>query len=189
MITQVAIEGIDGSGKTSVAAALADEFTKDGLKPAVYAPFRLANDKLGHDIYELWRTPDTALEAVEVLHEVLDECQEMSRDEEVDVTIYDRHWMTAVGEIIHDADALDVWGDYFVPTALLRVNPQLATQRQANDLSADWSTLQRQKQAANLRTCLSKRYSEHMLGVYRSDADVSVKALARSIQSDMRFRR
>lgn len=189
MITHVAIEGIDGAGKTSAAQLLAEEFAADGLRANVYAPFRLANERLGHDIYDLWQTPSTAKAAIGVLHAVLDDCREQSADEKADVTIYDRHWMTAFTEIIHDPEALAAWGDYFVPTALLQVNPQLATQRQGNDLGADWSTLRRQIQYANLRTYLSKHYSQHMLGIYRSDSDVTVRALARSIQSDMRFRR
>lgn len=189
MRNTIAIEGIDGSGKTSTAHALATEFEADGLHAKVYAPYRLATERLGEDIYNLWQTPETAKAAVEVMHGVLDDCGIEARDEGVEVVIYDRHWMTAFTEIIHDPEAVEAWGQNFVPIALLKANPQLATQRQQNDLGADWSTLRRQVHYDNVRTCLSKRYPQHILGIYRSDSDVTVKALARQIQSDMRFSR
>jgi len=44
---KIALEGIDGAGKTTVANLLKESFENQGLSVAQFAPFRLANATYG----------------------------------------------------------------------------------------------------------------------------------------------
>ena len=185
---QVALEGIDGSGKTSVANALSEQYAAEGLSSRVIAPYREANSMLGHDIYELWKTKTSARLAIKILQQVFEESYETALAEGVDVLIYDRHWLTAFTEIGNDKDLVVEWKT-FVPAALLRVSPMVAMRRTNNDLDASWSNPEALSLYAQQFGIQARRNSEHMLGIYRSDDDVTPEAIARSIIWDMNIRR
>ena len=189
MIKNVAIEGIDGSGKTTVGNKLAELLRADGLKAVTFAPYRLANERLGEDIYAMWSNPQSAKAAVAVLRQVFDDCEVQADAENADVVIYDRHWMTAFTEISTNPELVGEWGDMFVPAALLRVEPSVATERQANDASAPWSDASSQEQYASLYKDVAANNIKHLLSIYRSGNDATPACIARAIESDLYYRR
>ncbi len=190
MINRLAIEGIDGSGKTTVCDELVRQLEVDGLKPVVFAPFRLANECLGHDIYELWAHNHDR--GVDILKEVIDVCEAKAEEAEADVIIYDRHWMTALESLEDCVDGDEYWelhGPDFVPVALLRVPIETALERRADELDDPWMQGDTLGRTAECYHNLSRKYGQHLLGVYRSDNDVTPQQVAQNILWDMRVRR
>ena len=133
---EIAIEGLDGSGKTTVAHALGAAYEVEGLRASVVAPYQLANQLAETDIYPLWKSDPGALQAVGILKQVLESCTAEAQEAGLDVVIYDRHWMTAFTEIETRPVASEAWGDRFVPTAYLSVDSATAERRAQNDLAA-----------------------------------------------------
>lgn len=189
MIRQVVIEGIDGSGKTTIAKELASLLSAEGLTTLTFAPYRLAEERIGADIYPMWGSPATAKAAIGVLRQVFHDCQKQAEDETADVVIYDRHWMTAFTEIATSPELRATWGDMFVPAALLRVEPSIASARQANDEAAEWSDIDSQIQYATRYEDIAAQNFHQMLGIYRSGDDVTPQIVARAIESDLYFQR
>jgi thymidylate kinase len=188
MINRVALEGIDGSGKTSVAHAMVEQLSAEGLSAEVFAPYRAANDILGEDIYGLWETNEGAGKAISLLHDVMRQRETQAADEGTDVLIYDRQWMTAFTEIT-GRPALEQQWTHFVPAALLNAAPAVAQRRIRNDQEASWSTLEQQHAYAVGFGRLALGMRRHVLGWYRSAEDVTPKALARNIIWDMNIQR
>lgn len=184
MLQVIAIEGIDGTGKTTVARELAELLKQQGINTAVCAPFRLANEKIGEDTYVYWRQEDTAKLAIGAIHAVLENCEEEAARDGVEVLVYDRHWMTVHAEI-HDRPALqEAWGDCFVPTALLQVDPAIATQRTGSHPDEPWSQLTEQQKYTAIYETLAIKHARHILGAYRNDG-ASAADTARAIATDM----
>jgi thymidylate kinase len=189
MLSRLALEGIDGSGKSTTANVLADMLTREGLTVATFAPYRLANAELGEDVYDMWHDADRAKHAVDAVTTVLDQCERQAEDEAVDVVIYDRHWMTAFTEIRDNPDLIKQWGDHFVMTALLKVAIPTAMKRCENDLDEIWMQ-QRELERYHVKFCaLAAKYGKYLFGLYRSDIDVSPADLAHNIRWDMWIRR
>jgi len=184
---EIAIEGLDGAGKTSVAQELADIYANEGLRAHVAAPYRLAEKKLGADLFPLWRSDRGAEMAIDVIHGALMDTQEEHAD--ADVLIYDRHWMTAFTEIAGRPELVARWGDTFVPTAYLRVDPAVARARAGNDETSPWMEERNFQGYAGRYTALCHEMGEHLLGIYRNDDDVTQAAIAQSIAWDARIRR
>lgn len=114
----IAIEGIDGSGKTPTISLVNQQLGEAGMKVANFAPYHLAkNRNKGKDIYSLWSTNPTL--AVKLLHEVLEETESQISQINPDVVIYDRHWVTAFSENDEKEHVSNLWGDLFVPTFML----------------------------------------------------------------------
>ena len=195
MITRIALEGIDGAGKTSVCNALAGHLSVEGYRTQVYAPFRLANERLGEDIYNLWFDINSCLTAICLLKDVIDDCENNARREGADVVVYDRHWMTALKMIEGRDTAEGYWGSYgpeLVPVALLRVPVETALERRADEATRFWTPYMDADQmgldaAAYHR--MTKTYRQHLLGIYRSEDDVSPEDIARNIAWDMQVTR
>lgn len=185
---QIALEGIDGSGKTSVAKELQVQIAAEGLAVRIVAPYREANELLGHDIYELWRTKTTARLAIKVLHQVFEESFASAQIDGIDVLVYDRHWLTAFTEIGRDESLVSEWKT-FVPAALLRVAPLVAQKRALNDNDATWSSPESLSMYAQEFGIQAQHHRDKVLGIYRSDDDVSPEALARNIIWDLNMRR
>jgi len=190
MITRVALEGIDGAGKTSAAEAMVLQLTSEGLSAAVFAPYRAANEMLGVDIYNLWKNEPDAIVAIDALHDVMRQRELRATEEGTDVLIYDRQWMTAFTEIGGRLELERHWR-YFVPAAHLGVSPAVAQRRLCNDKETSWSTLDQQYDYALKygRLAINPVMRKHMLGLYRSDSDVTPEALARNIIWDMNIQR
>lgn len=185
MLRQVGIEGIDGAGKTSVADRLEELLKEDGLKVSRFSPFRMVRG----DTYGLWKTDDGAHMAIDALRTVFRRCDEQAQHDGSDVAIYDRHWMTAFTEIADRSALVEAWGDAFIPTALIAASPESATARLSNDGESEWSRLDAQKEYAQRYHRLALGHYVHMLGIYRNDGDVTIDMIARSIRSDMYYRR
>jgi thymidylate kinase len=188
MINRVALEGIDGSGKTTVAQVMVEQFAEEGIRAEVFAPYRAANEVLGDDIYKLWSTDEGAARAIDLLHQVMAEREAQALEEGTEVLIYDRQWMTAFTEIADRPELVERW-THFVPAAHLGVAPAAALRRLRNDTDASWSELEKQHDYAVKYGRLALGMREHMLGLYRSDEDVTPEALARNIIWDMNIRR
>lgn len=186
---QVAVEGLDGTGKTSVAGKIATIYRADGLNVEVVAPYRRARERLGEDLYPLWKSTRGALMAISVMRGVFGDINREAQDKEVDVIIYDRHWMTAFSEIATRPELVEAWGDMFVPTAYLRVDPEVARRRATNDAAAPWMERHNFAAYAARYEALCDDYSEHLLGIYRNDDDVALSSIARSIVWDGQVRR
>ncbi len=185
----IAIEGIDGSGKTTVAEALKDELRGQGLCVGVVSPYRLASKEYGGDLYPLWQNEIGAKRAIGVLKNVLELTEVCAEKAGLDVLIYDRHWMTAFTEIADRPALVSEWGATFVPTALLRANPTLAQQRARNDCHEAWMSPEGLRGYAEKYEQLCSKYGQHLLGVYRNDTDVTPGSIARNIAWDMNITR
>ncbi|MGB4762630.1 MAG: hypothetical protein WBP12_04745 [Candidatus Saccharimonas sp.] len=189
MIRKLGIEGIDGSGKTSVAQEVARQLGTEGLKAAIFSPYRMANALLGREMYQSWPLRHKAAENIAVLLHVLEQCDAAAAEQGIDVVIYDRHWMTAMTEIDDRPGLVAQWGERFIPTALLQVSPGTATRRIGNDHESQWSDLGAQARYADHYRELARKYPEHLLGIYRSEPDVSVETIAKTIIWDMNIQR
>ncbi|MFZ1484344.1 MAG: hypothetical protein WAS36_05025 [Candidatus Saccharimonadales bacterium] len=185
---KIALEGIDGAGKTTVANLLKESFENQGLSVAQFAPFRLANATYGSDIYPLWKSRAGAEKATMLIKAALDHCEAEAVDTNADVIVYDRHWMTVMTEIDGRHDLVQKW-DRFVPTAVLRVHPDVARSRLAAGPKESFTSGPMLQRYADSYQKLSSRYFSHLLGIYRSDEDVTPAALARNIEWDMNIRR
>lgn len=184
----VAIEGMDGSGKTSVVDALKNILVTECLNVAIFAPFRIANEKFGEDIYPLWKSRHGAAKALEIMEKTFQECHDDALQQNADVCLYDRHWMTVMTEIDGNHTLMEKF-ETFVPAALLRVTPEVARERMGNDRESIWSTPgMLQRYATSYQKVAGSNFNK-MLGIYRSDPDVSVETLARNIRWDMNLTR
>ncbi len=190
MRNRIAIEGIDGSGKSSVVSAITEALTAEGLHVRTFATFRIANTELGHDIYDLWADDRTAKIGIEVMRHTLGVCETIAAKDGADVVIYDRHWMSVMTEIDNRPNLIQVWGnDYFVPACLLRTPPETGRSRLQNDQDEEFSSLTSLTTYANKFNQLARTFPQQMLGIYRSDDDVTIDDIARNIMWDMRIRR
>lgn len=188
MLNRLAIEGIDGAGKTSVATKLSSQLEADGYRVKVFAPFRLVRAHIGDDIYPMWREPETARIAIKALPEVFDECEAEAREANADIIIYDRHWMTALSELANRPELVADWSS-FIQTALLRVPISTAIKRCSNDLDEPWMAVNELERYSIRYQALARQYGMYMLGIYRSDDDVTPEDIAETIKWDMHIRR
>lgn len=189
MIKRLAIDGIDGCGKTTVATELVAQLSAEGVHAVSFSPYRLANDALGEDIYSLWPSRAGARKAITALKAATETCVELAVQDAAGVLIYDRHWMTVFTEIGDRPDLIDFWGDCFVPTALLLAAPLVASRRLTNDRNAPWNTVRRQADYDLRFREIARQLPARILGQYRTDSDVMPEAIARSINWDMHILR
>ncbi len=187
MLKRLAIEGIDGAGKTSVAAKLASQLETDGYRVRVFAPYRLVQAHTGDDTYPMWQEPETAKMAIKALHKTFEECETDARAAGADIIIYDRHWMTALSELPAQSEQVADWSS-FIQTALLRVPIKTAIKRCSNDRDEPWMAVAELERYSIRYQALARQYSKFMLGTYRSD-DVAPEDIAETIKWDMYIRR
>ena len=113
----IAIEGINGSGKSPAIDLIVQRSSKVGIFAKAYAPYHLVREKIDEpDIYPLWR--ERPCEAVKLLHETIAEIEADARDQRLDLLIFDRHWLTAYTQAERNPCIAELWGDTFVPTIL-----------------------------------------------------------------------
>ncbi len=195
MIDRIAIEGIDGAGKTTTCEALVKCLEADGLHVVTFAPYRMVNEYLGEEIYNLWFKPDDCLRAIRAFKEVIDICENEAQRWDADVVIYDRHWMTALTALEGDDTREGYWQQYgpeMVPAALLRVPVETALERRADEIKEDCAAFMEPDQLGRDAASygrLAKQYGQHVLGIYRSDNDLTPEQIASSIAWDMRVKR
>lgn len=187
---EIALDGIDGSGKTTVAELLKSQLEVDGQRVAIHRPYHEAASLLGQDLYDLWSSDEGALTAIETLEQTFDQARESAHANGTDVIIYDRHWMTAFTEIGDKPHLVSRWKEEnFVATALLRVTPQIAAKRSSNDIDEAWMNRESLLRYDASYSALATIYGRHLLGIYRSDSDITPQRLAHSIAWDMQVQR
>ena len=171
---KLAIEGIDGAGKTSVTERAVLSFGKMGKKAKAVSIFRAANELLGIDAYELWDTQDfpSAIEAVKSAEQ---QAIEQADDENIDVLLFDRHWVS--GRVFTNGTmAQHEWltdGLQPIKTILIRVSPHIALARKQEDLHEPWMALQELiKDAAQYEIELEQN-KEFRHSIYRSDDTIA----------------
>ena len=107
------IEGHDGSAKTPIAGGIKNNLTALGYQCKVYSPFHIANSLIDEDdIYVYWKTGREKT-AVELLQKVIHSIR--TQNFHLDVLIFDRHWLTVLGEIDDHENLRNLWAD-FPPT-------------------------------------------------------------------------
>lgn len=185
----IAIEGLDGSGKSTIAHELASIYEAEGQRTRVVSPYRLAAHHSGDDIYPLWQTKEGAHEAIDILHHVLNDAHGQAEQSEIDVLIFDRHWMTAFTEIGHDEELIKKWGSHFAPTAYLKADTNVMRARTGNDHDAAWMDEVAYSVYVERYSELCRSYGQHLLGIYRNDHQLTPQAVAQAIQWDMNIRR
>lgn len=185
---EIAFEGIDGAGKTTVINTIMDKLTADGTVVVTSAPFREASELLGHDIYEYWSDPCRAVGALSALRSVVLGARQRANVAGADVLLWDRHWMTLWQEIEHDNALKLAWRGDFVPAALLRVGPEVAARR-IGVTDEVWTTPEALRKYASTFERLAFQHPNHVYGIYRSSDDVSPEAIAASVIWDMGARR
>ena len=186
-IREIAFEGIDGAGKTTTISIVKRMLAQDGAQVEVVAPYREAAAHHG-DIYEMWQDKVGVGLAVRAITEVIDDAHARAIANGADVLLYDRHWMTAFAEIDDNGAAKLRWGNRFVPTAFLRVSPDVALAR-IGETGEPWATRAQLGHYAEHYARLAFQYPHLLHGMYRSDTDVAPEAIARSIVWDMGARR
>lgn len=117
-VNTIAIEGINGAGKTPAIQLTLASLASEGLNADTYAPYHLVREKIVEDdLYPLWA--DRPDQAVQLLHQTIDEIEADARARQLDVLIFDRHWVTAFVQALQHPPITQWWGDRFVPTLLL----------------------------------------------------------------------
>ncbi|MCA9309236.1 hypothetical protein KC973_02570 [Candidatus Saccharibacteria bacterium] len=191
-LREVAIEGVDGVGKTSVATALAQLLEAYGEHTYMCNPFHTARAlNEGVDIYTLWQTPEGASQAINLLKAAIEDERGHARRISADTIIYDRHWMTAFTEIGDNPGLVQEWGDEFPHTALLLdARSEEEQRRNANNHGDRWDAYEERERYKKLYRELSYAHREHMLGAYLITwIPEDFKRVARTIDGDIRYRR
>ncbi|NCU37648.1 hypothetical protein EOL96_01115 [Candidatus Saccharibacteria bacterium] len=185
---EIAFEGIDGTGKTTVINKISHRLEGEGVVVATAAPFARANELLGTDTYDLWTDPVQRHIALRAVKQATREARADADSIGADVLLWDRHWMTLWCDIEHAACLKLEWQGDFVPVALLRTEPETAHQR-IGETEEPWATLQELGRYAAAYNRLAFQFPHLLHGIYRSDDDVSPDAIARAAIWDMGARR
>jgi thymidylate kinase len=185
---EIAIEGLDGAGKSTIAEALVRHYRDLGQEVHLATPYRAASQEHG-EIYPLWESEDGARQAIKLLKGAFARAREQADDAGADLLIFDRHWMTAFSEIGDHPELVDQWGNDLTETAYLRVSPETARIRAVNDESAAWMDEASHAHYAERYESLCKQYGAHLLGIYRNDNDVALDSIVQSIVWDMNIAR
>lgn len=186
---EIALEGIDGCGKSTIANELKSQLETEGLCVYVDSPYKRANVGLGHDVYGMWPKYDSAKAAINAIRQATEAIRTDAANANADVTIFDRHWMTAFTEIGERSELVEYWGNTFVPTVLLIAAPLTATRRLTNGFDTPWSKVSKQADYDLRFRELARQHPENMLGMYRTDTDLKSEAIAHQINWDMHILR
>ena len=92
---EIAFEGIDNVGKTSVSTYIADKLRCEGKRVHVATPFH-DTAVTGGELYDLFtESPTAAAKATSLLQEGIDKARTAAVSADADYLLFDRHWMTA----------------------------------------------------------------------------------------------
>lgn len=188
-VIEIAVEGVDGVGKSSVVAALAERLTPFS-RPYTCNPYHTARRiNGGDDIYPLWATFSGSVKAVDLLKSAFSEERDKAAEADAQLIVFDRHWLTAFTEIGNDPELVEAWGEDMPRTALLIPTGEHIARVEDTDI---WDQPTEREQ-------YKRRYQEQawahfpqMIGHYlmdRRNMDWSVEAVSTQIDSDMRYRR
>lgn len=185
---EIAFEGIDGAGKTTVIELVKSQLQQDGLTVVSAAPFVRAAELLGRDTYPMWKDAVQSHLALKSVKLAVYEARENAEDSGADVLLWDRHWMTLWSDIEHDVCLKTEWKDDFPSVAFLRLDGATA-RRRIGETCEPWATDAELDRYASVYDRLAFQFPARIHGIYRSDDDVSPEAIARSVIWDMGARR
>lgn len=185
---EIAFEGIDGAGKTTVIELVKDQLEQEGLTVVSAAPFVRATELLGRDTYPMWKDHMQSHLALKSVKLAVHEARSVATEAEADVLLWDRHWMTLWSDIEHDACLKTEWKTDFPPVAFLRLDAATA-RRRIGETHEPWATDVELGRYAGIYDRLAFQFPARVHGIYRSDDDVSPEAIARSVVWDMGARR
>lgn len=187
-LREIAFEGIDGAGKTTVINKVKSLLEQEGMTVMSAAPFRRAAALLDADPNPMWRDSVQSHIALRAVQTAIHEARTTAVDGGVDVLLWDRHWMTIWCEIENDPCLRLEWRNDFVPVSYLRVSPEVARQR-IGDTGEPWATSKELGRYAAMYERFAFQFPHLLHGMYRSDEDVTPEAIARSVVWDMGARR
>ena len=160
---QLAIEGINGSGKTPALVIAKDLLANAGISSDTYAAYHLVRDKIEEpDSFDLWA--DRPEQAVALLHETLNEIEADARARNLDVLLFDRHWLTAYTQAETNPEIITMWGDRHVPTVLFTSPSHHLTRLAERGYPHEWLQAESLEYYRQLYDQLYERYAKHFLG-------------------------
>lgn len=163
---EFAIDGHDGAAKTPILQAVEQQLVSAGLRVWRCAPFHIANAQHGGDVYPLWAHDDSTRQLLERLRDVLAGERRLAQEENAQVLLFDRHWMTILVEIDGRQAVGSLWVD-FVPTFFVQAPPSKtkACDRFSYDLG--WtSSDERVDYYYHRYLDIARRYPQFLLGQY-----------------------
>lgn len=186
---EIAVEGVDGVGKSSVANALVERLAPyhQPYTCNIYHTARQING--GDDLYPLWATYSGSVKAIDLLKSALVQERDRASEAGAGLIVWDRNWLTAFTEIGNDPELVDVWGDDMPRTALLLPAGDHIARATDNDT---WDQPTEREQYKRRYQEQAWAHFSRMIGHYlmdRRNMDWSVSAVASQIDSDMRYRR
>jgi len=161
------IEGHDGAAKTPVTLGVKKRLEELEYKVEICAPFQTANNIIPEpDIYMYWKNEDKAKEALTILSGIVDESRTRAKERNVDIILYDRHWMTIIGEIYQRPGLEELWQD-FLPTFFLEAPVEKTLDCKRLSFDVPWtSSVERISQENHKYLNLAKVYTDHVVGHY-----------------------
>ncbi len=186
---KIAIEGIDGSGKTTVADLLVDKLSKNNIKARSIALFREANTLLGHDIFELWDSEQN-ISAIDLVKKLELDAINCAVEDEVEILLFDRHWMSGLS-FTENTKSEQNWknsGLKPIETAYLRISPEVSLSRKPEDTSEAWMNIADLSSDLEVYEKALQANPDCILGIYRSD-DTSPEEIAKNLLWDINIRR
>jgi thymidylate kinase len=160
------IEGHDGAAKTPIANGVKKELEKENLTVIVRNTFQMANALLNHDIYHLWQNDDNAELAVNLLKLVVNNIRQEAQEKNADVILYDRHWVTVMGEIQGRESLQDQWS-YFPPTFFIGAPIEKTLECSRFSYEIPWTSSNEViEQGRQKHLQIANKYQEHILGTY-----------------------
>lgn len=191
-IKKLALEGIDGSGKSSVAEKIKEINEKLSVKTLVRSPMRIANELYGgKDVYDLWFSEHTVTDGALLLKDAVELIEEETKTGAYDLIIFDRYALSALVSIeAQHHELFTEYGPKPVPTALLCSPVELALSRkirdQDPDINAPWMDSNELSKDAQSFIQLARKH-ESLVGIYQSTE--SIESIARTILWDLQIRR
>lgn len=163
---EFAVDGHDGAGKTPIVLATKAALEALGLRVAVESPFHLANALYpGGEIYPLWADDASVPHAIALLQQVVRYARLAAVREDVDVIIFDRHWMTVMIEI-HGRPCEALWDD-FVPTFFVRAIPEKTEGCSRFSPNIPWTSTPGRVREYNARyLAMAEAFAPHVLAAF-----------------------
>ncbi len=190
---EYAIEGTDGAGKTPVALEVVKRLKESDISVELFCLFAQVNEKIPtKELYPLWESdPHTA---IKLLKEELVYIKEDARKRNVQVTIYDRHWMTVLTETMLRPHLANVWTD-FVPTFFLLAPPEKTLQCRRYSPTVPWTKDKDTISEYYERySALKNEFAEHILETYpiqdrTTPLEPIIKSIVTKISLDQKVNR
>lgn len=162
---KLAIEGINGAGKTPTISNLVNICEDAGLATEQYAPYHLVREHIQEaDIYDLWA--EDAQFAVKSLLDVIKSIEIDAAAKDLDVLIFDRHWATAYAQASINPVITGYWGDNFVPTVLLTSPTEHLLRLAQRGYDAPWLQVDTLDYYREVYDTLYHTHPERFLGRY-----------------------